>query len=137
MDVHSSFLVFQVGVLAGWRVVEGPHFLRLAARQRRGSPGVDVIGGHAAERYHTDANLVFATSLTLPKLLFYGSVVKGRYFAPLPFGRILVSFQVAKFAPVGLHVKIVVHLSLPIVESVHEGVAHFILSVHMHFGQRR
>ena len=85
----------------------------------------------------TDANLFFASSLTLLKLLFYGSVVEVRYFAPSPFGRILVSSQVAKFAPAGFHVKIVVHLSLRIVESVHEGVAHFILSVHMHFGQRR
>jgi hypothetical protein len=95
--------------------------------------------GAGAERYHR-REFVFRIcdfSLTLLKLLFYESVVEGRYFAPLPFGRILVSFKVANFAPVGLHVKIVVHLFLPIVESVHGGVAHFILSVHMHFGQRR
>ena len=86
----------------------------------------------------TDANLFFTSSLTLLKLLFYESVVGGRYqISPSPFGRILVSFQVAKFAPVDRHVKIVVHLFLPIGESVHERVAHFILSVHMHFGQRR
>ena len=56
----------------------------------------------------TDANLFFASSLTLLKLLFYGSVVEVRYFAPSPFGRILVPFHVAKLAklaPVGLQSK--------------------------------
>jgi hypothetical protein len=125
VDVDSIFLMFQDEALAGWRVVEGPHFLRLAAA--------------GAERYHRREFVfrILDSSLTLLKLLFYDSVVEGRYFAPSPLGRIPVSFQVAKFAPVGLHVKIVVHLFLPIVESVHGGVAHFILSVHMHFGQRR
>ena len=80
----------------------------------------------------TDANLFFASSLTLLKLLFYESVVEGRS----PFGRILVPFHVAKLALVGLHV-VVHHVFLPIVEIVHEGVAPSILSVHMHFGQRQ
>jgi hypothetical protein len=100
---------------------------------------VDTWWGARAERYHRPEFVfcIFSETLTLLKLLFYESVVEGRYFAPSPFGRILVSFQVAKLAPVGLHVKIVLHFSLPIAESVHARVAHFILSVHMHFGQRQ
>lgn len=131
MDVDSSFLMFQVGGLAGWRVVKGPHFLRRGSGCHWWARGGSWGGAISPTR------ICFSHLQTLLKLLFYGSVVEVRYFAPSPFGRILVSSQVAKFAPAGFHVKIVVHLSLPIVESVHEGVAHFILSVHMHFGQRR